>query len=160
MQPTTLLDLVKLNVEEDKQAVGESMISASQDPNGIEIHFDTIFNSPLDIKDCELCFCLQRAGEVLREPQPCLVKMNHIAPDAANPDQARINFLAKHEYKDIDAPVNLIVEVRKFDPAVPHSLKSLAWTIISLFDPAGDLNVGKWRAPMLKCPTKLGVHIE
>ena len=36
----------------------------------------------------------------------------------------------------------------------------MAWTIISLFDPAGDLNVGKWRAPMFKCPTKLGTKIE
>ena len=36
----------------------------------------------------------------------------------------------------------------------------MAWTIFSLFDPAGDLNVGKWRAPMFRCPTKLGASIE
>lgn len=126
----------------------------------IDIYFDTIFNAPLDIKDCELCFCLQRDGQVLSTPQPCLVKMNHISPDQSNPDQVRINFLTKHEYRDIEAPANLIIEIRKFDPAVQQSLKSVAWTIVSLYDPAGDLNIGKWRAPMFNCPTKLGSAVE
>ena len=54
--------------------------------------------------------------------------------------------------------MNLIVEMRKFDPAVPNSLKSVAWTIFQIYDPAGDLNVGKWRLPMYKCPTKLGIE--
>lgn len=36
----------------------------------------------------------------------------------------------------------------------------MAWTIISLFDPAGDVNVGKWRVPMFRCPTKLGIAVE
>lgn len=31
---------------------------------------------------------------------------------------------------------------------------------MSLFDPAGDLNIGKWRCPMFKCPTQLGKDIE
>lgn len=39
-------------------------------------------------------------------------------------------------------------------------MKSVAWTIVSLFDPAGELNVGKWRCPMFKCPTKLGSLVE
>ena len=86
--------------------------------------------------------------------------MNFISPDNGNPDFARINFLNKQEYRDIEAPVNLIVEFRKFEPGVQQSLKSIAWTIISLYDPAGDLCVGKWRAPMFRCPTKLGIPIE
>lgn len=40
------------------------------------------------------------------------------------------------------------------------TLKSVAWTIVSLFDPAGDINFGKWRCPMFKCPTKLGKDVE
>lgn len=44
--------------------------------------------------------------------------MNHISPDQSNPDQVRINFLTKHEYRDIEAPANLIIEIRKFDPSV------------------------------------------
>ena len=90
------------------------------------------------IKDCELCFCLQREGSVLQEPQPALVKMDHIKPEPTNPDLVRLNFFAKHEYKQISAPCNMVIEVRKFDPTVSQSLKSVAWTIVSLFDPAGE----------------------
>ena len=44
--------------------------------------------------------------------------MNNIQPDLSNPDFARINFLQKHDYKTIEAPCNLVVEIRKFDPSV------------------------------------------
>jgi len=86
--------------------------------------------------------------------------MNSLAPDLTSPDYTRLNYLQKHEYKRIDAPCNLIVEIRKFEPNVELTLRSVAWTIISLFDPAGDLNVGMWRCPMFKCPTKLGNAVE
>ena len=43
---------------------------------------------------------------------------------------------------------------------MPNSLKSVAWTIFQLYDPAGDLNAGKWRLPMYRCPTKLGIDIQ
>ena len=86
--------------------------------------------------------------------------MHSINPDLSNSGQIRINFGARHEYTDITAPCNLVVEVRKSDPAVQDSLKSVAWTMFALFDPAGDLNYGKWRAPMFTCPTKLQTDIE
>ena len=126
----------------------------------MDIYFDTIFGAPHDIKDSELCFCLQRNGTVLSDPQPHLVKMNNIRGDMTSPAFVRLHYLQKHEYRGIDAPCNLIVEVRKFEPNVELTLKSVAWTIISLFDPAGELNVGKWRCPMFKCPTKLGSLVE
>ena len=136
------------------------MDQVEEEEGTFDIYFDTIFQAPSDIRDCELCFCLQCNGQVLSDPQPCIVKMHSINPDLSNPNQIRINFGARHEYTDIIAPCNLIVEVRKSDPAVQDSLKSVAWTMFALFDPAGDLNYGKWKAPMFKCPTKLQTDIE
>ena len=86
--------------------------------------------------------------------------MSQINPDLTNPQVSRISFVGRHNYEDVQAPLNLIVELRKFIPNVQQSLKSVAWTIFSLYDPAGDLNIGKWRAPMFKCPTKLGITID
>jgi hypothetical protein len=42
----------------------------------------------------------------------------------------RINFNYAHQLEDIGFPANLIVEMRKFDPMVQNSLKSVAWTIL------------------------------
>lgn len=40
-----------------------------EEKTGIDIYFDAIYSSPNEfIKDCELCFCLQRDGEVLQDP--------------------------------------------------------------------------------------------
>ena len=125
----------------------------------MNIFFDQAFSAPRDIKDCELCFCFQRNGQVLANPKPCLVKMSTLNPDFEDHTKARINFTFSQFFKDLEPPMNLIVEMRKFDPAVPNSLKSVAWTIFQIYDPAGDLNVGKWRLPMYKCPTKLGIDI-
>ena len=36
----------------------------------------------------------------------------------------------------------------------------MAWTIISLFNPAGEPEVGRWRCPLYKCPTKLGLDMS
>ena len=124
------------------------------------LFFDAAHAAPRDIKDCELCFCMQRNGQVLATPKPSLVKMATIHPDFDNPEAARINFNFSQFYKDIEPPTNLVVEMRKFDPAVPNSLKSVAWTILQLYDPAGELCVGKWKLPMYKCPTKLGIDIH
>lgn len=85
--------------------------------------------------------------------------MRQIKPDPANPDYVRLDFSAMHRYKAIGAPCNMVVEVRKFDSSLPQSLKSVAWTIISLFDPAGQLQVGRWRCPLYLCPTRLGQDI-
>ena len=64
--------------------------------------------------------------------------MENIKPELTNPDLVRLNFFAKHEYEKINAPCNLVIEVRRFDPSMTQSLKSVAWTIFSLFDPAGE----------------------
>lgn len=49
----------------------------------------------------------------------------------------RINFNYAHHLEDIGSPANLIIEMRKYDPMVENSLKSVAWTILQLYDPAG-----------------------
>jgi hypothetical protein len=54
-----------------------------------------------------------------------------------NPLLIRINFNYAHHLEDIGSPANLIVEMRKYDPMVENSLKSVAWTILQLYDPAG-----------------------
>lgn len=72
----------------------------------------------------------------------------------------RLNFNYAHQLDDIGSPANLIIELRKFDPMVANSLKSVAWTILQLYDPAGQLSVGKWRLPMYKTPTRLGADIS
>jgi hypothetical protein len=49
----------------------------------------------------------------------------------------RVNFNYAHLLEEIGSPANLVIEMRKFDPMVPHSLKSLSWTVLQLYDPAG-----------------------
>ena len=155
-KPTPLLDSVNLGRETD--ALTEVREEAY--PRSMNIFFDAVHNAPRGIKDCELCFCMQRNGQVLAAPKPSLVKMATIHPDYDNPEAARINFNFSQYYKEIEPPANLVVEMRQYDPAVPNSLKSVAWTILQLYDPAGDLCAGKWRLPMYRCPTKLGLDIH
>ena len=155
-KPTPILDSVKLAREGDTLPVVKEEAYA----HSMNIFFDSVHNAPRDIKDCELCFCMQRNGQVLATPKPSLVKMSTIHPDFDNPEKARINFSYAQFYKDVEPPTNLVIEMRKFDPAVPNSLKSVAWTILQLYDPAGELVTGKWRLPMYRCPTKLGIDIH
>ena len=90
-RPTTLLDSVKLVVEEHPPAYDTTAFSNSKaDANvrntvveeadgSIDVYFDAVIQSPVEmITDCELCFCLQREGEVLQDPQPALVKMDNL----------------------------------------------------------------------------------
>ena len=156
-KPTPLLDSVDLGYEQQNHL---SEVKEEENPNALNIFFDSVFSAPRDIKDCELCFCMQRNGQVLANPKPCLVKMQTLNPDFEDYSKARVNFNFTQFYKDLEPPMNLIIEMRKFDPAVPNSLKSVAWTIFQIYDPAGDLNVGKWRLPTYKCPTKLGIDIQ
>ena len=55
--------------------------------------------------------------------------MQTLNPDFEDYSKARVNFNFTQFYKDLEPPMNLIIEMRKFDPAVPNSLKSVAWTI-------------------------------
>ena len=77
-RPTTLLDSVKLVVEEHPPAYNTTAFEHSKaDANvsntvveeadgSIDVYFDAVIQSPVEmITDCELCFCLQREGEVL-----------------------------------------------------------------------------------------------
>ena len=155
-KPTPILDSISLGRE------GEYLTEVREEeyPHSMNLFFDAVYNAPRDIKDCELCFCMQRNGQVLAQPKPSLVKMSTIHPDFDNPEKARINFNFSQYYKEIEPPATLVVEMRRFDPAMPNSLKSVAWTILQLYDPAGDLCAGKWRLPMYKCPTKLGIDIH
>ena len=74
---------------------------------------------------------------MLSHPKPCIVKMKHAQQELDNPLLLRINFNYAHLLEEIGSPANLIVEMRKFDPMVENSLKSVAWTVLQLYDPAG-----------------------
>ena len=51
----------------------------------IGIYFDTIMLAPREVRDAELCFCLQKDGVVLSEPKPRIVKMKGLVPDFEEP---------------------------------------------------------------------------
>ena len=57
-------------------------------------------------------------------------------------------------------PLNMIFEMRTSDPVNPDSLRSTAWTIMPIFNPALEPNFGRWRLPMYKVPTNLAVDIR
>ena len=86
------------------------------------IYFDALLRCSRDIKEAELCYCIQRDGQVLSHPKPCIVKMKHAQQEYENPWMLRINFNYAHHLEEIGSPANLIVEMRKFDPMVPNSL--------------------------------------
>lgn len=69
--------------------------------------------------------------------------------------KSRVGFNYNVYFDKLDGPANLIIELRTNDPNVPGTLKSLCWTMLALFDPSGNLNSGRWRLPMYKCPTNL-----
>lgn len=153
---TRLLDSVDLKQND----VATIQTNASGLENNVMIYFDAVLKCSRDVKEAELCYCIQRDGQVLAHPKPCIVKMKHAQQEMENPLLTRINFNYAHHLEDIGSPANLIVEMRKYDPMVENSLKSVAWTILQLYDPAGQLSVGKWRLPMYKIPTKLGIDIS
>jgi len=94
VKPTTLLDSVQLDVEQHKDTQRQEELNQVDEEEGaLDIYFDTIFGAPHDIKDSELCFCLQRNGTVLSDPQPHLVKMNNIQGDLTSPDFVRLLYL-------------------------------------------------------------------
>ena len=75
------------------------------------IYFDAVFKASRDIKDCELCYCIQREGQVLNNPKPCLVKMKDMLQDMESHQKVRINFNYAHLLEDIGSPANLVIEM-------------------------------------------------
>lgn len=51
----------------------------------------------------------------------------------------------------------MIIEIRTSDPSDPSSLKSAAWTVMPLFNPALEPYYGRWRLPVYSVPTNLAV---
>ena len=96
---------------------------------------------------------------MLASPQPSLCDMIEKKADLRDANLVKCVFDYSHQYEAQDPPCNLIVELRSKVNQNDEFVKSQAWTIIPLYDPAGDLLVGKWRCPMYKCPTKLGLDI-
>lgn len=124
------------------------------------IYFDAVLRASREIKDSELCYCLSREGKLMTYPKPCIVKMKHAQQELESPALTRLNFNYAHQLDDVGSPANLVIELRTFDPLVENSLRSHAWTAIQLYDPAGQLAVGKWRVPFYKTPTKLGIDLS
>jgi hypothetical protein len=71
----------------------------------------------------------------------------------------RISFNVPNLFKDLKTGTNLIIELRTNDPNKSNVLKSTAWTVMPLFNPADEFNIGRWRLPMYQCPTLLGVDL-
>ena len=59
-----------------------------------------------------------------------------------------------------DPPCNMIIEIRVADPRDPSIARSTAWTIMPLYNPAGEPNFGRWRLPVYRLPTKLDVEMK
>ena len=57
-KPTPILDSINLGRSED--ALTE--VREEDNPHGLNIFFDAVHSAPRGIKDCELCFCMQRNG--------------------------------------------------------------------------------------------------
>jgi hypothetical protein len=116
--------------------------------------------APRDYRDCELCFCLQKNGVVLTDPRPRLVRMAGLSPDFEETMKQRISFSFSHLLSALEPPVNLIVEIRTSDPNDPMSVKSTAWTVMPLFNPANEPNFGRWRLPVYRIPTNLNIDLK
>ena len=63
--------------------------------------------------------------------------MKHAQQDIENPLHTRLNFNYAHQLEDIGSPAEVTIELRSYDPMVENSLKSVAWTKLQLYDPAG-----------------------
>lgn len=100
------------------------------------IYFDTLMLAPRDYREAELVFILQRDNQVLPEPKPRLVRMAGLSPDFEEPFKQRMSFNYTHTLKAQDPPLNLIIEIRVSDPTDPTNIKSTAWTVMPLFNPA------------------------
>ena len=80
----------------------------------MEIYFDAAFKAPRNLNNCELCFCLQRGGAVLPNPQPSLCLSSKKNADLNDPQYIKVVFDYNHHYESIDPPCNMIVELREY----------------------------------------------
>jgi len=62
--------------------------------------------------------------------------MTGLSPDFEESFKQRISFNYSHKIASTEPPLNLIIEIRISDPRDPSTLKSTAWTIMPLFNPA------------------------
>lgn len=53
--------------------------------------------------------------------------------------KTRITFAEISILENLEEGTNVIVEVRTADPMAPKSVKSIAWTVFALHDPAGEI---------------------
>ena len=134
-------------------------VSLSDDKD-IMIYIDNLMLAPPDYRDVELIFILYPSGNVLPEPKPRLVRMAGILPDFEEPLKQRVSFNFSHALIAPEAPLNLVIELRTANPVDPTQVKSTAWTVMPLYNPAQEPNFGRWRLPMYAPPTKLDVDMR
>ena len=82
--------------------------------------------------------------------------MQGVFPDFEDIDTGRIGFSASHNLMQneiTDAPLNLLIEIRNSEGNLN------CWTVMSLYNPAQELNIGRWRLPVYKTPTKLDIDV-
>ena len=66
-----------------------------------------------------------------------------------------------HVLKNVNTSVNLIIEIRTAGiTGSMQGLQTTAWTIMPLFNPADEPNIGRWRLPVYKPPTPLSVNLK
>lgn len=145
----------KINLQPDQNI--EEPVYGSMD---FTIYIDTVIQAPRDYREVELIFILQRSGVVLPEVQPRIVKLRTNQPDFEEPRKQRLSFHFAQTMTSLQPPLNLIVEMRTSDPITQDSLRSTAWTVMPLFNPALEPNFGRWRCPMYKVPTNLGIDVR
>jgi hypothetical protein len=83
--------------------------------------------------------------------------MKTLQTDYENTDRLRSFFNYSKDIHESEKPLNLIIEVRIADNNQEPISKY--WTVFGVFDPAGNLNVGRWRLPLYATPTNLNIQM-
>jgi hypothetical protein len=78
--------------------------------------------------------------------------MKTMNPDYEDSNRLRAFFNFSQNIQDVEPPANLVIEVRAADTSQVRPT-SKYWSIFGLYDPAGALNIGRWKLPLYSCPT-------
>ena len=124
------------------------------------VYFDTLIQAPREFsKEVQLIFVLKRNGVVLPDMKPRIIKMQGTQPDFEEVSKQRIGFNFSQVLTTLTPPLSCVIEVRAAD-SNGQNLRSVAWTVMPLFNPAEEPNFGRWRLPTYKVPTNLSVDMR
>ena len=92
-------------------------------------------------------------------PKPQTFKHKSTRSDFENLDKQRFLLDFPNLLRGLQPPMNLIIEIRSPDENSRKNFTSTAWTVMPLFNPANELNLGQWRLPVYECPTLLNIDL-